>query len=482
MFGSFKLSTEAWMGVAAASVGIILLLLARLFAYARANTKSHLLFRKQKGEMKQLDRLLWQQELELKELHDRMKSLEESSHREVVLFSEITSILGNVQDVEESLKAAFVRMLEILSIDFGILEFTGRRSMTIKVHKGCDSSLMETLDLIAERGWVLEGNLGSFSALTFEHYQKSRNLQVMASAHSLLCFPCRVKRRHLGFFVVGFHRPHHYSTIELDGLHFCAEQFAVSFQTFLQLLDTEELSQLRHDYIANVSHELKTPLTTIYGYLNILKSYPAELFQENEKQEMFSVMTDECQRLIRLINNLLLSVKVEQESFSGTMNPVAVSLEQVVTQTCRFMDRELKAKNVDLRTNIPKNLPPIEGNLDLLYQIFQNLIANSIKFSSKDPVIEVSAFEEGNHITISVGDNGVGIEAQDLPKIFEKFYRAESQAATRPGLGIGLYLVQKLVELHHGDIQVASELNKGTTFTMRFPIMAVSTLAHGTFG
>ena len=182
MLGSFKISTEAWMGVAAASLGIILLLLARLFAHARANRKSHHLFRKQKGELKQLDRLLWQQEMELKELHDRMKSLEESSHREVVLFSEITSILGNVQDVEESLKAAFVRMLEILSIDFGILEFTARRSMTIKVSKGCDSSLMETLDLIAERGWVLEGNLASFSALTFEHYQKSRNLQVMASA------------------------------------------------------------------------------------------------------------------------------------------------------------------------------------------------------------------------------------------------------------------------------------------------------------
>jgi two-component system, OmpR family, phosphate regulon sensor histidine kinase PhoR len=195
------------------------------------------------------------------------------------------------------------------------------------------------------------------------------------------------------------------------------------------------------------------------------------LFPESEKQEMFSVMTDECQRLMRLINNLLLSVKVEQADFSGTMNTVSVSLAQVVAQTCRFMDGEFRSKNVELRVGIPDDLPPIEGNLDLLYQVFQNLFANSIKFSGKDPKIEVWARTEGDQVAVRVSDNGVGIEEQAIPRIFQKFYRAESQAGHRPGLGIGLYLVQKLVQLHHGEIQVASELNKGTTFTLSFPAL-----------
>jgi signal transduction histidine kinase len=181
------------------------------------------------------------------------------------------------------------------------------------------------------------------------------------------------------------------------------------------------------------------------------------------------VMTDECQRLIRLINNLLLSVKVEQEDFHGTTNWMPVSLGDVVAQTCRFMERELKSKSVELQVDVPANLPSIEGNLDLLYQVFQNLIANAIKFSAKDPRIEILAREEGDSVSISISDNGVGIEEQALTHIFQKFYRAESQAGRRPGLGIGLYLVQKLVELHRGEINVVSRLNEGTTFTLSFP-------------
>jgi two-component system phosphate regulon sensor histidine kinase PhoR len=152
------------------------------------------------------------------------------------------------------------------------------------------------------------------------------------------------------------------------------------------------------------------------------------------------------------------------------MNPIAVSLAKVVAQTCRFMDGEIKAKNVELIIDMPEDLAPIEGNLDLLYQVFQNLIANSIKFSGKSPRIEISAHEaDAEHVVVHVADNGVGIEKEAIPKIFQKFYRAESQATRRPGLGIGLFLVQKLVQLHHGEISVTSELNKGTRFILKFP-------------
>ena len=127
-----------------------------------------------------------------------------------------------------------------------------------------------------------------------------------------------------------------------------------------------------------------------------------------------------------------------------------------------------------MQVDVPATLPSIEGNLDLLYQVFQNLIANAIKFSAKDPRIEVVAREEGDSVSISISDNGVGIEEHALTHIFQKFYRAESQAGKRPGLGIGLYLVQKLVELHRGEIKVMSKLNEGTTFTLVFPKLEVS--------
>ena len=445
----------------AGTLGLVLILVIRLSRHRRHSNRSRI--------------LVHQMENQVKSLRQRIEELEPTSNSGVLLFSEVTSILGNMQQHEHSLNAAFARMLEILSIDFGILELSGRRSAALRICHGIDDAAFEeALDRIAARGWILEEKPSAVEPVSFEAYQKLRQLQVLEKARSLLSVPCRVKSVQVGRFTIGFHQPHVYTAAELEGLRFCADQFAIYTEIHQQLQDTQELSQLRHDYIANVSHELRTPLTTIYGYLNILKSYPTHLFQEDEKQQMFSVMTDECQRLIRLINNLLLSVKVEREDFPGTTSFARVSLGEVVAQTCRFMERELKSKNVEIQVDVPANLPSIEGNLDLLYQVFQNLIANAIKFSAKDPRIEVVAREENDRVAISIGDNGVGIDEKDLAKIFQKFYRAESQAGRRPGLGIGLYLVQKLVELHHGEIRVASKLNEGTTFTLVFPQLKVA--------
>jgi len=461
MLEDLNLSSETVTGALVASLGIILILMIQISGYRRRSRRSLILFR--------------QQENQLKSVRERVQQLEASRNSGVLLFSEITSILGHVQQHEPSLNAAFSRMLEILSIDFGILELSGRQSAALRVCHGIDETAFEeALEQVAAKGWVLEEKRPAADPASFEAYHKLRQMRVLEKACSLLSVPCRVKSVQVGRFTIGFRQTHVYTAAELEGLRFCAGQFAVYSQMHQQLQDTQELSQLRHDYIANVSHELRTPLTTIYGYLNILKSYPTHLFQEDEKQQMFSVMTDECQRLIRLINNLLLSVKVEQEDFQGTTSLAPLSLGDVVAQTCRFMERELKSKSVELQVDVPSNLPSIEGNLDLLYQVFQNLIANAIKFSAKDPRIEVVAREEGDVVSISISDNGVGIEEQALTRIFQKFYRAESQASKRPGLGIGLYLVQKLVDLHHGEIKVVSKLNAGTTFTLTFPKLKVA--------
>ena len=461
MLENLNLSSNIVAVVLVGTLGLILTLIVRISIYRRRNKRSLILFR--------------QQETQLRSLRQRIQELEPSGSSGVLLVSEITSILGNMQQHEPSMNAAFGRMLEILAIDFGILELSGRQSVALRVCHGIDDSAFEeALEQVATRGWVLEDNPPAVEPVSFEAYQRLRQMRVLERARSLLSVPCRVKSVQVGRLTIGFHQVHLYTTTELEGLRFCADQFAIYSQIHQQLVDTQELSQLRHDYIANVSHELRTPLTTIYGYLNILKSYPTHLFQEDEKQQMFSVMTDECQRLIRLINNLLLSVKVEQEDFHGTTSLTPVSLADVVAQTCRFMERELKSKSVELRVDVPASLPSIEGNLDLLYQVFQNLIANAIKFSAKDPRIEILAKDAGDSVSISISDNGVGIEEQALTHIFQKFYRAESQAGKRPGLGIGLYLVQKLVELHRGEINVASKLNEGTTFTLAFPKMKVA--------
>ncbi|MFN8007956.1 MAG: HAMP domain-containing sensor histidine kinase [Terriglobia bacterium] len=438
---------------------VILYLIGQLSDMRKRNERLATLFQESREQIKNL----------LGELEEEKKS----NQLESFLFSEITSILRHVHDSEQSLHSAFSRMMEILSIDFGILLLDDGSKARINICIGTDMSLLDTFNELERRKVVLMDLENQGVPLSFENFQKSRILKIMDEARSLLGFPCKVQTFQFGYFMIGYRVPHQFNQAELDGLKFCADQFAITFQLSKQLSDSQELSQLRHDYIANVSHELRTPLTTIYGYLTILKSYPDSLFQEAEKNEIVSIMTEECQRLMRLINNLLLTVKVEQAEFPSLQKFMVVSVSDIIQHTTRFMEPELKNKNVQIRTDFPAQPALIEGNLDLLQQVFQNLVSNSIKFCSTDPRIEVVVRSEEDQVAIYFSDNGVGIEPEALPNVFQKFYRARSQASHRPGLGIGLFLVQKLVEMHRGTISVTSQVGKGTMFVIRIPKSSV---------
>jgi signal transduction histidine kinase len=452
-----------------ACVVVIVLMTLRLNWYRSNLVQAFILLQRHEDQIKTLKEELSAAQ---KTIHEDQRVITET-RSELVLFREITSILGQTYDFDLSIKSAFFRMLGLLSIDFGILCLDIKGKTENAICFGISENLFTTLESVAEREIILEEDPKPMQTVYFSDFQKARVLDAMRSAHSLLSFTCKFKSRQVGSFTVGFHKKHVYTSSELNALQFCADQFAVSYESSKQLLYTQELAQLRQEYMSNVTHELRTPLTTIYGYLNILRTYPASMLQDSERSEMFSVMTDECHRLIRLINNLLLSVQVEQDDFPQKFHPVPVQLGEIVSQALRFMDRELKTKNIQVVTDIPADLSPIGGNSDLLYQIFQNLIANSIKFCNQKPKIEIVGREEDQTVVFYLSDNGVGIEEQDLPKIFQKFYRSKSQASMRPGLGIGLFLVQKLVNLHRGEIRATSELNKGTMFVLRFPKMTV---------
>jgi signal transduction histidine kinase len=458
-------SPESQIIILFACLVIIVLMTLRLNWYRSNLVRSFMLLQRHETELKTLKEQLSAAQTTARE--DQKIIAETRS--ELVLFREITSILGQTYDFDLSIKSAFFRMLGLLSIDFGILTLGNRGRAENAICFGISENLFTALENVAERDIVLEEDPKPMQTVYFADFQKARVLDAMRNAHSLLSFACNFKARQSGSFTVGFHKRHSYTQSELNALQFCADQFAVSHEISKQLLYTQELAQLRQEYMYNVSHELKGPLTTINGYLAILRSYPPHMLQDSERSEMFSVMTDECHRLIRLINNLLLSVQVEQDDFSQKFHPVPISLGEVVSQALRFMDRDLQTKNIQVVTDIPAELSSIGGNSDFLYQVFQNLISNSIKFCGQKPKIEIVGREEENSVTFYLSDNGVGIAEQDLPKIFQKFYRSKSQSALRPGLGIGLYLVQKLVNLHQGEIRVTSELNKGTMFVLKFP-------------
>lgn len=220
------------------------------------------------------------------------------------------------------------------------------------------------------------------------------------------------------------------------------------------------------DFVAHVSHELKTPLNTLLAYSELLLDY-AKL-SESDRVNAVNVIHDEVERAAGLINNLLNISKLE----TGTL-PIArqrVKIAELLRDSAEKMSKNANTKGVSLEVKIPPDLESIALDKDLFRIAIDNLLSNAIKYSDPGGKVTLSAANLDDHeMKISVSDQGIGISPEDCNKVFDKYYRShDDMAAKRSGHGLGLYLARQIVELHHGKISVDSALGKGTEFTIRF--------------
>jgi signal transduction histidine kinase len=224
----------------------------------------------------------------------------------------------------------------------------------------------------------------------------------------------------------------------------------------------------RQEFFANISHELRTPITYLDGYANLLKE---GLYQsEEEKQQYLNIIQQESQRLIQLINDLFDLAKMEEGRFDLTFEQVDVAeaAENVVSKATL----KAKKKNISLYLESEENIPFIYGDGLRIEQIFLNLIENAIHYTEQG-FIKVRIFMKTNDtVGIIVEDTGIGIPEEELIHIFERFHRVEkSRSRNHGGSGLGLAIVKKLVELQKGEIRVTSKVGKGTRFEILFPII-----------
>lgn len=232
------------------------------------------------------------------------------------------------------------------------------------------------------------------------------------------------------------------------------------------ITDLRQAEQMRKEFVANVSHELKTPLTSIAGYVETLLN---GAYQDSEVNLRFlEIIQRETDRLKRLIEDLLRLSRIE--SVKGQVNLVPVEVAGVVCKVANLLATSLEEREQQLVYDFPEHLPPVKAVEGSLEQIFLNLIDNASKYSPKGTTIIVKAEEEGGQVACSVIDEGSGIPPEAMPRIFERFYRVD-KARTReiPGTGLGLALVKHLVEGMGGVIEVTSELGKGSRFTVKLP-------------
>lgn len=220
------------------------------------------------------------------------------------------------------------------------------------------------------------------------------------------------------------------------------------------------------EFVAQVSHELKTPFSVLAAYSELLMDY--HTLPEVERVNAVNVIRDEVERAAALINNLLNISRLESGSLPVVRQRVKV--HDLLRGSFESMSKSAQTKGVALELKIPPELGSARLDKDLFRIAIDNLLGNAIKYSDSGDRVTLSAeYLEDRQMRISVKDQGIGIPAQDRDKVFRKYYRSDSEAAsTRGGHGLGLYLAKQIVELHHGKIGVSSGPEKGTTFTVEF--------------
>jgi signal transduction histidine kinase len=239
-----------------------------------------------------------------------------------------------------------------------------------------------------------------------------------------------------------------------------------------------EAEQAKMDFLDLVAHELKQPMTAVQGYAKMLMmGIGGEL---SETQEQFvQVINANADRMGKLVNDLLEISRLEAGRI--TLQLAAVDLRKIVEETLANCRGEIESRHHTLQLEVPEELPPVMGDRVRLLQILTKLVSNAYRYTPDGGTIRIVAGRTDHlalpagHLQVSVSDTGIGISAQDLPRLEEKFFRADRELVReQPGNGLGVPIARRLVELHGGQFTVESELDKGSTFSFTLPIASQS--------
>lgn len=235
---------------------------------------------------------------------------------------------------------------------------------------------------------------------------------------------------------------------------------------FTDVTEKKRLEKVRQDFISNVSHELKTPLTSIKAMVEVLLEGGAE--DSKLRKDFLENINQEVDRLSRLVSDLLLLSRLESDR--EFLNPVPTDFVTLINRAVsRFQPRAMK-EGLTLSLDIKGEIPPLKVDVNYIDQVISNLIDNAIKYTPSGGRIDVIVEDIGKGIKVSVRDTGIGIPKEDLPRIFERFYRGEkSRNLSLGGVGLGLSIVKHIVEAHGGKVGVESEIGKGSTFYFIIP-------------
>jgi signal transduction histidine kinase len=228
--------------------------------------------------------------------------------------------------------------------------------------------------------------------------------------------------------------------------------------------DLQHLEQMRREFVANVSHEVQSPLTSISGYAQALKQVN---LAEHERDRYLDIIIAEAKRMSKMSDSLLKLSLLESDSQS--LRFTERNLDEQIRRVIVALQPQWTARNIEFELDL--QAIKVTADHHQLDQVWMNILGNGIKFSEDDGTMAVSMRQVHSDVIIRISDNGIGIEPEDQQRIFERFFKADrSHGSKYEGSGMGLAIVKQIVSLHKGDIQVESKPGEGTTFVVTLPI------------
>lgn len=254
---------------------------------------------------------------------------------------------------------------------------------------------------------------------------------------------------------------------ELDRIGLVFNDMAETIERNIREL--KGVDNLRRELISNVSHDLRTPVASIQGYAETLL-LKKDLIAPKERERYLEIIYKSCERLKKLVSELFDLSKLETHQVKPQTEPFSiVELVYDVANKYRIISQK---KGIGFNTVIAKDVPLVEADLSMIDRILQNLIDNAVKFCKEGDTINIEIdIKKPGRVEVRVADSGQGIKQEDLPKVFQRYYRGRDDEQST---GLGLAIVKKIIELHHSSLQVFSQYGKGTTFVFDLPVAVVS--------
>ncbi len=392
--------------------------------------------------------------------------------------------LSTLQEIDRELNISldFGRVMS-LTLEWG-LRVTGAEAGSI----GMIDREQNELLILARRGFSGESQAGEGTVLSLDQGLAGRAIStgqplmlddvepardgVTPEARAQISVPIRRGSEVVGVLNLESSTPNAFGATEFEGAVRLADHAAIAISNARLYEEVKRANDAKSEFVSIVSHELKTPMTSMKGYTDLLVKGAAGSLTDLQMQFLNTVRSN-VERMSTLVGDLLEISRIETGRLKLDIKPV--SMVDVIEETLRTTQRQIEEKEQALDVTVPDDLPPVMGDRARLVQVMTNLISNAYKYTPNGGHIFVSAQPKANgspgFVMCAVKDSGIGISDEDKSKLFTKFFRSGDPAVREvPGTGLGLSITKSLIEMHGGQIWVESQIGQGATFAFTVPV------------